>query len=98
LAFIFKTILQSGGSIINKETNTQLNKADRNNRGTSGKLGPLVTQTNLLTRSALSSSDYSTHSGCVVALFQWKLTNPSAIDITNSFYESGQCSVWPCGP
>jgi len=37
LAFIFKTILQSGGSIINKETNTQLNKADRNNRGTSGK-------------------------------------------------------------
>lgn len=46
--------------------NTQGNKytlkqSRQHNRGTSGKRRPLVTQTNLLTRSAPSLSDYTTH-------------------------------------
>lgn len=48
--------------IYNKQGNKYTLKQSRqHNRGTSGKRGPLVTQTNLLTRSAPSLSDYTTH-------------------------------------
>lgn len=62
--------------IYNKQGNKYTLKQSRqHNRGTSGKRGPLVTQTNLLTRSAPSLSDYTahtqTHAGCVVPLLKW---------------------------